>query len=278
MGQLAPLRRVTTSHVKRIALFKPRVGGKSYTVRGQGWYCLEEGEGIIWHDVCCYAGSGGIELWDGYIGPDGYPVLVHDIFKLAPAVLGVWHLNAGFQYGLLAHGVAEGDSANIGAHTLIWMKASDTEEHRTEMLGARETKKLTLKDVQHQQIVDRDCVLYQCQVTCAGLGPIRLSNGDGEELFSVPAGVVGSFTLSQVFCRKGLWCDVDSNVPVTLTLTWYSLAAKVEETQDGGRTDDHAVLDDKPTGPAAPAAAPAVPDGGGDAPKGEGRPSGRRKR
>ena len=203
----------------RIVIPKPPIGGKSTILRGAGLYVLEEGPGLVWHLLCMHAGDVGITLYDGVVDANGVVQHARRLFELTPALLGVWHLNVGFQFGLVAHIPRHSGHVvgNAGCMVPVWMAKGDMTAKRGEM----HTKTLEGTGSIREVVTSKDALLYQAQVTMAGLGPAHIFDGTGRELWQAPAGIVGSFTLEQVFCRDGIRVAIDSAVAARLTLTWY---------------------------------------------------------
>lgn len=209
---------------KRVVIPKPPVGGKSAVFQESGTFVLEEGPGLIWHLCCMHTGSNGAALYDAAIDPEtGELRISRQMFDLSPPVLGVWHLNIGFQFGLVlkVHKSSNPHAPGVpGLWVPVWMAKSNGEPAAAKG-RVQKTKIVEGQGKIREVLSTRDSVLYQAQVTLAGLGPMRVFDGTGRQLFEAPKGIAGSFVLEHVFAKDGLRIEVDSPVAVRLTLTWY---------------------------------------------------------
>jgi hypothetical protein len=209
---------------KRVVIPKPPVGGKSAVFQEPGLFLLEEGPGLIWHLCCMHTGANGAELYDVQLSEDGKDlVTARQMFSLSPPVLGVWHLNVGFQFGLALR-VHKSSNPHAGGGVAglfvpVWMAKGSSDA----AWKGRVRKEKTIEGSgQIREVLStRDSVLYQAQVIMSGMGPARVKDGTGRLLWEAPKGVAGSFVLEHVFAKDGLKLEVDSNVSVRLTLTWY---------------------------------------------------------
>ena len=240
--------------VRRIALPKPPWGSKANLILERGLYALEEQPGNILHLTCAHAGSGSVRVYDAQIVADR--LVGREIWRATPMAMGVWHLNAGFQHGLVVE-VIGGVEGVAPMFTAVWNTKPVAGQG-----GAAQEKRDAQVTVQRgtQIMTDRDAVLYAVLMTTAGSGQFTIRDGTGRPLFRMPSSFPGSFILEHVFARGGLSVDVDFSVPPALTLSWYDIGVMDAMTKmsrkdsDGGRTE----------GPrdAAGAGSPSGPDAG----------------
>lgn len=204
---------------KRLAIPKPPIGGKSTVIRDDGTFLLEEGPGLIWHVLCSHAGMHGFEVWDAQL-QDGDLKLARQLFTMNPGYLGVWHLNAGFQFGLAIKSVSS-QGAHPHAPTLapVWMAKTD---RLLAGLGEKHNQTFHLEKGATKRVIEfKDCVLYEVLIPQMGRGSIHFFDGTGRELCATPQGVNGSFLFEQVFCKDGFSIEVDTHVPMSVSLVWH---------------------------------------------------------
>jgi hypothetical protein len=205
---------------KRIAIAKPPMGAKAWVLQERGVYVLEEMPGNLLHFTCTHAGSGGVHAYDGAV-VDG-KLVGRKLLHLSPTAMGVWHLNAGFQNGLVIENIgAAGQGGGLGAPsyvnspfaTIVWQ----TRNQPTASATTRKSKAL----VQGRQVLtEKDCILYELLLTNAGAGSVRLLNGKGRLLYECPSVFRGSFLLEHVFCDGGLVAELHSSQVLNIEAVW----------------------------------------------------------
>lgn len=201
--------------VHRIVLPKPPIGAKCHVIGSKGLFVLEEGPGNYLHTVCTHAGSGHVEIYDGVV--EGTRVLGRKLFRAAPMAMGVWHLNAGFQHGLVID--AGGGHESIGAQfSAVWYGKSDLTRDSVSFPN-RETYDLATAKGRHI-LTTRDALLYSVVIGVQGSGRFALYDGEGRKLYGMPSSFTGSFLLEHVFARGGIVLEVDYTVAPAITFTW----------------------------------------------------------
>ena len=269
--------------VHRIVVPRPPVGAKAHLFLEKGTFVLEEQPGNILHLTCAHAGSGGVKVIDGKV--DGARILGRELFRATPMAMGVWHLNAGFQHGLVIE--AAGNDSSVNAmFTAVWQTRPNA---AIVGLGEKQSERITV-DHGTQVLTTKDCVLYAALITNQGSGRFTIKNGRGEELFVMPSAFTGSFLFEHVFAKDGLQVEVDFSVPPNLALSWMEVDPS-EETADGSDpaapradtgtpradtgTPDASANSDAPGAPAGSAGGSGLAPGPADPGGAEGRGSGR---
>ncbi len=200
----------------RIVVPKPPLGAKAWVMSERGLFVLEEQPAVLHHCTCTHAGSGSLRIFDGRV-VDGR-VVGREIFKQAVTAMGVWHLSAGVQHGLVVENVGRGSDSMSSIATLVWQTKM---EPSTQRLGPRQSVRLVPG---HQIVFDADCVLYSVLVSRAGNGQLCVRDGTGARLWDCPSVFAGSFLLEHVFAQGGLSVDLHAPVGVEVELVFAPLA------------------------------------------------------
>ena len=224
---------------QRIVVPKPPVGAKAEVFESKGLYVLEEGPGDYLQTVCAHAGSGHVEIFDGRV--EGSRIIGRKLFRASPMAMGVWHLNAGFQHGLVID--AGGGQQSLGAHfTAVWYTKNDGQltfprkcsHDLTQFKGTR-------------ILTTRDAILYSVVIATQGSGQFTVRDGHGRKLYAMPSSFTGSFLLENVFAADGIVLELNFSVPPAITFNWKEQEPDdlepipPKEHTDGRRaTDEHA--------------------------------------
>lgn len=228
--------------VHRIVVPKPPIGAKCEVLGEKGLYVLEEGPGNFLHAVCTHAGSGHVEIFDGRV--EGTTVVGRKLFRASPMAMGVWHLNAGFQHGLVVD--AGGGHESLGAQfSAVWYAKTDLAE-RSLIFPRKCSYDLDLLKGQ-RVLTTCDAVLYSVVIGVQGAGRFRLSNGQGKLLYQMQSSFTGSFLLEHVYAAGGLILDVDYSAAPAITFNWLERspdelepASPLQENPNGRRTSSDA--------------------------------------
>lgn len=206
-------------NAERIAIAKPPMGAKAWVLQERGVYVLEEVPGNLLHLTCTHAGSGGVHVYDGAIV--GGKLVGRKLLHLSPSAMGVWHLNAGFQHGLVVENI--GATGQGGAQqekylhspfaTVVW-------QTRTQPTASTSERKSKSLEQGRQVLTEKDCILYELLLTNAGAGSVRVLNGKGRLLYECPSLFRGSFLLEHVFCEGGLVAELHSSQTLNIEAVW----------------------------------------------------------
>ena len=210
--------RPTTLPIRRMAVAKPPVGSKCHLILEKGTFVLEEQPGNILHLTCAHAGSGSVKVFDGIV--QGPHIIGRELFRASPMAMGVWHLNAGFQHGLVIEVMGSLNDVNA-MFSVVWHTRASAPSGLA--FGEKQSAQVT---AQHgtQVLTTKDCVLYSALITNQGSGRFTVKDGLGNALFTMPSAFTGSFVLEHVFAKGGLSVDVDFSVSPNLALSWMEVA------------------------------------------------------
>lgn len=204
-----------TQHAEatRIIVPRPPVGAKCEVFEKKGLYVLEEGPGNYLQTVCAHAGSGHVEIFDGRV--EGTRIIGRKMFRASPMAMGVWHLNGGFQHGLVID--AGGGQQSLGAQfSAVWYTQSKSLE---EVYPVKKTYDLN-QWKGTRLLTARSAILYSFVIATPGSGRFTVFNGQGKKLFTMPSSFTGSFLLENVFAADGIVLELDFTVAPAITFTW----------------------------------------------------------
>ena len=207
------VRQTQHAEATRIVVPKPPVGAKCEVFERKGLYVLEEGPGNYLQTVCAHAGSGHLEIYDGRV--EGSRIIGRKMFRASPMAMGVWHLNGGFQHGLVID--AGGGQQSLGAQfSAVWYTKSDT------MDAVYPVKKVYDLDQWKgtRLLTTKDAILYSFVIATPGSGRFTVFNGQGKKLFTMPSSFTGSFLLENVFAADGIVLELDFTVAPAITFPW----------------------------------------------------------
>jgi hypothetical protein len=200
---------------RRIVRPRPPVGAKGWFMDQQGLYVLEEQPGNIFQFSCPHAGSGYLEFIDGVADPLTRRLTINNmLFRMAPAQMGVWHLNTGFERGLIVRNYGGGSSSPMG--TIVWYTRGPKEATN------KKSESVVNPAGKHRYtLTDKNCMLYEVLVTPpAGNGRLTVLDGTGEVMWHMPSMFAGSFLLEHVYMYKGVTVVLDSSTASSVTCTW----------------------------------------------------------
>ena len=206
--------------IQRVVVAKPPLGAKAWLMDRRGVFVLEEQPAVIHHVTCTHAGSGSLRIFDGGV-IDGR-IEGRPIFRQAVTAMGVWHLSAGVQHGLVLENVGRGADSMSAIASLVWQTRMEPTRLQ---LGPRESVRLRPG---RQVVSSADCVLYSVMISKAGNGQLSVWNGEGSPLWRCPSLFAGSFLLEHVFARGGLVVDLCSPVQVEIEIIFMPILGEGE--------------------------------------------------
>ncbi len=194
--------------IRRIVVPKPPLGAKAWVMSERGIFVLEEQPAVLHHVTCRHAGAGSLRILDGQV-VDGR-VEGRMIFRQVATAMGVWHLSAGVQHGLIVENTGRGGDSMSAIASIVWQTRMEPSRNQ---LGPKQSARL---QPGRQVVFDADCVLYAMLISRAGNGQVFVRDGTGERLWECPSLFAGSFLLEHVFARGGLAVDLHAPVAVEI--------------------------------------------------------------